>query len=387
MDCSPSSHPLTLPWECLTHEINDFDELNDFSYKMNEIRDQIDAYLCQTTDVDEPTFFETIQRVVTIGDQRLAQSFPPSGDEEFTIEDVKEFIAYNTNYLRDYLPLTDQALSEIYWAIPEDLNKKIPAFPNRKPSEMVDAQMTAPYNRYEDIRPYKFNQVKLSSNEYIEMSDMKIDGKRYLVGSAPTRFTAPRWWQAILEHKVKLIVMTTNMNESSREKCTNYFTSASKVNQCFSLVSGWECESVRTQQNGQEGKEAIFSRIIRLTGPKGVKRKIVHLQYLNWPDHGIASPGLFLKFQDLIAAKEKTMNTSEHPPLFHCSAGCGRTGTTLAAHLLIRKLERGEPISIDLMIARLRSQRPHMVQSGGQYQMIAEAVCLLQDGKKDRHVE
>jgi len=162
LDCSPSSHPLTLPWEGLTHEINDFDELNDFSYKMNEIRNQIDAYLCQTTDVDEPTFFETIQRVVTIGDQRLAQSFPPSGDEEFTIEDVKEFIAYNTNYLRDYLPLTDQALSEIYWAIPEDLNKKIPAFPNRKPSEMVDAQMTAPYNRYEDIRPYKFNQVKLS---------------------------------------------------------------------------------------------------------------------------------------------------------------------------------------------------------------------------------
>ena len=56
------------------------------------------------------------------------------------------------------------------------------------------------------------------------------------------------------------------------------------------------------------------------------------LHYLGWPDHGIPAAGALDDFELMIEEAVRTLVTSERKEkiLVHCSAGVGRTGTTIA---------------------------------------------------------
>ena len=58
-------------------------------------------------------------------------------------------------------------------------------------------------------------------------------------------------------------------------------------------------------------------------------KEVLQFHYTNWPDFGVpASPGDFLNF--LIAVRESgALDISDEvgPPVIHCSAGIGRSGT------------------------------------------------------------
>jgi len=174
----------------------------------------------------------------------------------------------------------------------------------------------------------------------------------------------------IFECNTRLIVMTTNLIEKSRRKSENYFTSFEKINATMGdLGDVWTCESVRTEKVASREDQTIFKRTIVMKGPDDETREIIHLQYHNWPDFGAADPKLFLQFHRVIEEEESKFLTEDHPPLFHCSAGMGRTGTTLALKLILK--QRPEEINIDQTIKNLRTQRAGMVQSAVQYKMIA----------------
>ena len=59
----------------------------------------------------------------------------------------------------------------------------------------------------------------------------------------------------------------------------------------------------------------------------GGTREIYHFHYTSWPDFGVPeSPASFLNF--LFKVRESGSLGSEHgPPVVHCSAGIGRSGT------------------------------------------------------------
>jgi len=57
-------------------------------------------------------------------------------------------------------------------------------------------------------------------------------------------------------------------------------------------------------------------------------REVIQFHYTAWPDFGVpASPGAFLDFLWAVRASG-ALDTAVHgPPVIHCSAGIGRSGT------------------------------------------------------------
>ena len=69
----------------------------------------------------------------------------------------------------------------------------------------------------------------------------------------------------------------------------------------------------------------IFTFILQTNEEKDV----LQFHYIKWPDFGVpASPEDFLKF--LVAVRESgtlDLSVTVGPPVIHCSAGIGRSGT------------------------------------------------------------
>ena len=56
-------------------------------------------------------------------------------------------------------------------------------------------------------------------------------------------------------------------------------------------------------------------------------RKILHFHYTTWPDFGVPqSPEAFSKFLNVVI-KSGCLEPNVGPPVVHCSAGIGRTGS------------------------------------------------------------
>ena len=67
-------------------------------------------------------------------------------------------------------------------------------------------------------------------------------------------------------------------------------------------------------------------------------REVAQLHYKGWPDHGVPSGNSMSSFTQMLEIFTLMLLTSEpsEKTVVHCSAGIGRTGTTIAlAHLII----------------------------------------------------
>lgn len=98
--------------------------------------------------------------------------------------------------------------------------------------------------------------------------------------------------------------------------------------------------------------------------------KVRQLHYIGWPDHGVPTEKPD-DFEYLLGELISMMlnSTKSQKAVVHCSAGIGRTGTTIAlAHLLILiESQRNSGVkdpkfSIFSVVRRLREQRYLMVQ-------------------------
>ena len=104
----------------------------------------------------------------------------------------------------------------------------------------------------------------------------------------------------------------------------------------------------------------------------GIKDRIVaQLHYTGWPDHGVPSGDSILSFKQMLEIFTLFLLESEasEKAVVHCSAGIGRTGTTISlAHLIIQlyaQLNSGvkyPEFSVFSTVRRLREQRYHLVQ-------------------------
>lgn len=84
---------------------------------------------------------------------------------------------------------------------------------------------------------------------------------------------------------------------------------------------------------------SLFLRKFKLTDPAlGIAdREIRQLHYTGWPDHGVPTGSSMNSFRQMFEMFTLMLLESEptEKAVVHCSAGIGRTGTTITlAHML-----------------------------------------------------
>lgn len=140
--------------------------------------------------------------------------------------------------------------------------------------------------------------------------------------------------------------MLTREVESSLIKCGKYWKDGQYGDITLQLISqeGVDDDKSKTPAPGgffasagpkDVGQDTIIERVFQLRNraqPNELPRRIIHLQYLGWPDLDVPqSPGgLLTLIRRVNVATEEHSHASlklkQGPVLLHCSAGVGRTG-------------------------------------------------------------
>ncbi|KAJ6668977.1 hypothetical protein lerEdw1_007786 [Lerista edwardsae] len=199
--------------------------------------------------------------------------------------------------------------------------------------EMANKEENREKNRYPNILPYDHSRVILMQMDGVQCSDYinasYIDGykeqNKFIAAQGPKQDTVNDFWRMIWEQKSATIVMLTNVKE-------------------------------------------------RKEVPDGCKapRLVTQLHFTSWPDFGVPfTPIGMLKF----LKKVKSLNpTHAGPIVVHCSAGVGRTGTFIVIDAMIDMMHTEQKVDVFEFVARIRNQRPQMVQTDMQYSFIYQAL-------------
>ncbi|KAI8476161.1 MAG: protein-tyrosine phosphatase-like protein [Monoraphidium minutum] len=249
-------------------------------------------------------------------------------------------------------------------------------------------------NRYANVLPYDYNRVHLPrscGSSYINASRIQLQPPHtdapalYIATQGPLPHTAEHFWRMALDARAPAVVMLTNCVEKGTVKCAQYFPSAPGEAAAFGAL--------RLQVLSRERFSADCERrTLRLTdgGGGGGELTLQHFHYHTWPDHGVPDNSETLRrvcreLQRLRSAGAAPGGGAAGPPVLHCSAGIGRTGTFIAVDVILRRVDSwfrpGGPskneveaaLDVPLLVHSLRQQRGGMVQTLEQYCFVYRA--------------
>ncbi|KAF4523953.1 hypothetical protein B566_EDAN012425 [Ephemera danica] len=217
-------------------------------------------------------------------------------------------------------------------------------------------------NRYGNLVAYDHTRVVLQPlpkqphSHYINAN--YIDGynapKYYIATQGPKDTTLNDFWRMIWQENVRVIVMLANLVEDGKIKCEKYWPS---------LGTKTQYGSITTRTITEDEFLDYTTRDFEVINAKQT-RKVRHLHYTVWPDHGVPRyPHSLAKFLRLI-------NEVATPPVVvHCSAGVGRTGTVILAHECYKMAKSENAVDCLALVSKMRSQRPNMVDNKAQYEI------------------
>ncbi|XP_077074901.1 tyrosine-protein phosphatase non-receptor type 22 isoform X5 [Siphateles boraxobius] len=245
------------------------------------------------------------------------------------------------------------------------------------PSTAADKQDNVKKNRYKDIVPFDHSRVKLSlikskhDTDYINASFIKgvLGSRAYIATQGPLPNTVLDFWRMLWEYNVQVVVMACREFEMGRKKCERYWPESKE--------DVFMCEPFTIHYESDENKGEYLIRTLKVTC-KQVSRTLKQLHYVNWPDHGVPDsiPAILELLQDMRIYQDH----DELPICIHCSAGCGRTGALCAIDYTWNLLKRQmipEDFSIFELVKDMRTQRPSLVQTKEQYELVYRTIKLL----------
>ncbi|TSL61246.1 Tyrosine-protein phosphatase non-receptor type 22 [Bagarius yarrelli] len=130
-------------------------------------------------------------------------------------------------------------------------------------------------------------------------------------------------------------------------------------------------------RESEENKGDYLIRILKVTF-KNSSRTLKQLHYMNWPDHGI--PDSISPILEMLQHMRVFQERDDIPICIHCSAGCGRTGVLCVIDYtwnLLKKQMIPEEFNIYDLVYEMRIQRPSIVQTKEQYELVYRAITLL----------
>ncbi|CAH0577792.1 unnamed protein product [Chrysodeixis includens] len=247
-----------------------------------------------------------------------------------------------------------------------------------------------PLNRYRDVNPYDHTRVilKRSERDYINANYVTLGrcNRRYILTQGPLAFTVGHFWLMIWEQNTKAILMLNKVIEKSEIKCHWYWPQAEgEANKMSFNDVRLEVVLVSEEDCGY-----YSTRLFKLRDMEsGASRDITQYHYTTWPDFGVpTSPVAFLQF--LKRVRESGMlDPTDGPPVIHCSAGIGRSGTFCLVDccLVIVEKEGIENVNIQEMLLEMRRHRMGLIQTPDQlrfcYQAVIEGTKRLDPNFKD----
>ncbi|XP_023078569.1 tyrosine-protein phosphatase non-receptor type 22 isoform X11 [Piliocolobus tephrosceles] len=270
------------------------------------------------------------------------------------------------------------------------------------PTTVAEKPKNIKKNRYKDILPYDYSRVELSlitsdeDSSYINANFIKgvYGPKAYIATQGPLSTTLLDFWRMIWEYSVLIIVMACMEYEMGKKKCERYWAELGEMQLEFGPFS-ISCEA-------ENRKSDYIIRTLKVKFNSDT-RTIYQFHYKNWPDHDVPSsidPILELIWDVRCYQEDDSVPICIHcrytcihaTVIFHFSAGCGRTGVICAIDYTWMLLKDGiipENFSVFSLIQEMRTQRPSLVQTQEQYELVYNAVLELfkrqMDVIRDKH--
>ncbi|NWJ09801.1 PTPRV phosphatase, partial [Crypturellus undulatus] len=230
-------------------------------------------------------------------------------------------------------------------------------------------------NRYPHVLPYDHSRVKLSQlgedphSDYINANFIPgyTSQQEFIASQGPLKKTIEDFWRLVWEQNVCNIIMLTVCMENGRVLCDHYWPSESapvsygQVQVHLLKQSSSEEWTIREFKLWHEGFQT--------------ERRVSHLHYTAWPDHGIPeSTTSIMAFRDIV--REHIQSTKDAgPTLVHCSAGVGRSGTFIALDRLLQQMKQEKIVDTFGVVYTLRMNRYQMIQTLSQYIFLHS--CIL----------
>ncbi|ESO10042.1 hypothetical protein HELRODRAFT_72730, partial [Helobdella robusta] len=229
-------------------------------------------------------------------------------------------------------------------------------------------------NRYSNVLPFDHSRVKLYSdlddgttNDYINASYVPVCHeenfhREFIACQSPMRSTLEDFWKLLWQQNVQIVVMLTNLFETGKEKCYEYWPT-----QFDEYISYGDIQVVETCMLHNSSFEYHIKTkfCVKLHGGD-ILRKLEQFHFISWPDLKCPLVPTFLEFFRDIKNHLKKLQTNEGPVLVHCSSGSGRAGIYILLDRLVKQLDDcgldGE-INVFNNVLEMRDARCNMVQS------------------------
>ncbi|PNF34880.1 Receptor-type tyrosine-protein phosphatase N2 [Cryptotermes secundus] len=230
-------------------------------------------------------------------------------------------------------------------------------------------------NRYPEVLPYDHARVVLndlaniSGSDYINASTITDHDPRnpaYIATQGPLPHTAPDFWQMVWEQGSVVMVMLTRLTENGTAMCHRYWPEeGSELYHIYEvhLVSEhiW-CDDYLVR--------SFYLKNLKT----GETRTVTQFHFLSWPVSGVPlSTKALLEFRRKV---NKSYRGRSCPIVVHCSDGVGRTGTYCLIDMVLNRMAKGaKEIDIAATLEHIRDQRPQMVKTKQQFELVLTAVA------------
>ncbi|PZC76589.1 hypothetical protein B5X24_HaOG204429 [Helicoverpa armigera] len=197
--------------------------------------------------------------------------------------------------------------------------------------------------------------------------------RRYILTQGPLAFTVGHFWLMIWEQNTKAILMLNKVIEKNEIKCHWYWP------QDIGEAHKMTFNDVKLAVVLEKEEDCCYysTRLFKLYDlESGESRDIMQFHYTTWPDFGVpTSPNAFLQFLKRVR-ESGVLDPTDGPPVIHCSAGIGRSGTFCLVDccLVIAEKEGIQNLNIQETLLEMRHHRMGLIQTPDQLRFCYQAV-------------
>uniref|UniRef100_A0A4W3GQ87 Tyrosine-protein phosphatase non-receptor type 9 n=1 Tax=Callorhinchus milii TaxID=7868 RepID=A0A4W3GQ87_CALMI len=312
---------------------------------------------------------ESLDKLIT-GFSREEESVHVPGLEGMTVEELLDHV--NT--------VQKRGIYEEY----EDIRRETPPGTFNCSLQPYNQQK----NRYGDVLCLDQTRVKLKSLNHDERTDYInasfMDGykqKNAFIGTQGKGYYLQPIVNLcgkdfILLHRKLLI--TQPYFDFGRKKCGQYWPLEQHTQGNYGLIS---VRNMSVEIFKHYNKTTLEIR----NGETYEGRKVIHFQYLSWPDYGVpSSAAALIDFRSAVRRQQELCvravsggwrgHPGGPPILVHCSAGIGRTGTLCTLDICLSQLQDVGTLNVYQTVRRMRGQRAFSIQTPDQYYFCYTAI-------------